>query len=154
MFLKGYTNLNMQFAQATDKSGRKFDPMPFEIHVTGGYCKFGNFRENFIFAKSVKRHICDFQNSQLGHGLPISVNDRVVSTFRENFFSRNFAYAKLRENKTLAKLSEFTVYRTYHKDADNVLVPLKRKPMSNLENYHNDIEDVNSLYKIKHRKLQ
>ena len=23
------------------------------------YCKFGNFRENFIFANSVKRHICD-----------------------------------------------------------------------------------------------
>ena len=23
------------------------------------YCKFGNFRENFIFANSVKRHNCD-----------------------------------------------------------------------------------------------
>ena len=23
------------------------------------YCKFGNFRENFIFTNSVKRHICD-----------------------------------------------------------------------------------------------
>ena len=23
------------------------------------YCKLGNFRENFIFANSVKRHICD-----------------------------------------------------------------------------------------------
>ena len=70
----------MQFAQATDKSRRTLDPMPFEMHVNDGY--------------------------------------------------------------------------TYHKGADNVLVPLKRKPMSKIENYHNNIEDVNSLYKIKHRKLQ
>ena len=27
------------------------------------YCKFGNFRENIIFANSVKRDICDFKNS-------------------------------------------------------------------------------------------
>ena len=37
--------------------------------------------------------------------------------FREDFFSRNFAYAKFRyakfrENKTLAKISEFTVYES------------------------------------------
>ena len=25
------------------------------------YCKFGNFRENFIFANNVKIHICDVQ---------------------------------------------------------------------------------------------
>ena len=30
------------------------------------YCKFGNFRENFIFANSVKRHICDVKNCDLG----------------------------------------------------------------------------------------
>ena len=29
------------------------------------YCKFGNFCDNFIFANSVKRHICDANNSQL-----------------------------------------------------------------------------------------
>ena len=29
------------------------------IHV---YCKSGNFHENFIFANSVKRHICDVKN--------------------------------------------------------------------------------------------
>ena len=47
------------------------------------YCKFGNFRENFIFANSVKRHICDVQTSQLRHDFTISVNDRVVLLFRE-----------------------------------------------------------------------
>ena len=31
------------------------------------YCKFGNFRENFIFANNVKRHICDPQSSRLRH---------------------------------------------------------------------------------------
>ena len=35
------------------------------------YCKFENFPENFIFAYSVKRHICDVKNSKLGHYLPI-----------------------------------------------------------------------------------
>ena len=28
-----------------------------------GYCKFGNFREDFIFANSVKTRICDVENS-------------------------------------------------------------------------------------------
>ena len=70
--------------------------------------KFGTFRENFIFMKSVKRHIYDVKNSRLGHDLPTSVND--ISPFREGLFSRNFAYAKFRKNKTLAKISEFTVF--------------------------------------------
>ena len=39
------------------------------------YCKFENFRENFIFGNCVKRHIWDVNNSELGHDLPISVND-------------------------------------------------------------------------------
>ena len=47
------------------------------------YCKFGNFRENFIFANSVKRHICDAQTSRLRHDLLISVNDRVILSFHE-----------------------------------------------------------------------
>ena len=59
----------------------------------GDYCKFGNFRENFIFANSDKRHIWDVKNSRLGHD------------FREELFSRNFSYAKFSENKTLKKIS-------------------------------------------------
>ena len=49
------------------------------------YCKFGNFCENFIFVNSVKIHISDILNSRLGHDLPISVNDRVILPFCEDF---------------------------------------------------------------------
>ena len=78
------------------------------------YCKSGKIRENFIFANSVKRHIYGVKGSWLGRILhvPISVNDRVISSFREDLFSRNFAYAKFCENKTLAKISEFTVWKS------------------------------------------
>ena len=50
-----------------------------------GYYKFGNFRENFVFANNVKRHICEVKNSRLGHNLTISVNDRVISPLHEGF---------------------------------------------------------------------
>ena len=42
------------------------------------YCKFGNFRDNFLFTNSVKRHICDIKKLQLGLDFPTSVNDTVV----------------------------------------------------------------------------
>ena len=51
----------------------------------GPYCKFGKFRENFIFANSIKRHICDSQSSGLRHGLHVSVNNRLNLLFREGF---------------------------------------------------------------------
>ena len=38
----------------------------------------------FIFANIVKRHICDIKNTQLGHDLPMSVNDRVILPFLED----------------------------------------------------------------------
>ena len=49
------------------------------------YFRFGIFRENFIFANSIKRHISDVKNSRLRQDLPISINDRVMSPFREGF---------------------------------------------------------------------
>ena len=70
---------------------------------------FGNFRENFIFTNSVKRHICHVKNSRQGHDLHTTVNDRVILPFCKGTFSRNFAYVKFCENKTLPKISEFTV---------------------------------------------
>ena len=50
-------------------SHKSFIPkLPFPIiHNSIASCKFGNFRENFIFANSVKRHICVVENSRLGH---------------------------------------------------------------------------------------
>ena len=64
------------------------------------YSKFRNFRKNFLFENSVKRHICDVKYSLLRHVLPISVNDRVSSSFREGFLGetshvRCFAKLKL-----------------------------------------------------------
>ena len=58
---------------------------------------------NFIFANSVKRHICDVKILQIGHDLPISINDILISPFREDFIFMKLAYAKFRKNKTLAK---------------------------------------------------
>ena len=77
----------------------------YDLYDIAAYCKFGKFREAFIFANGIKRHICDVIYSRQRHDLPISVN----AISRGFLFSRNFANAKFRENKTLAKISEFTV---------------------------------------------
>ena len=61
-----------------------------------------------IFAKSVKRHICEVNYSRLGHDVLISVNDRVISPFHEDSFLMKLRNAKFGENKTLAKISDFT----------------------------------------------
>ena len=49
------------------------------------------FARFFIFANSVERHICDVKNSRLVHDFPstISISDRMISSFREDFNSRN-----------------------------------------------------------------
>ena len=49
------------------------------------YCRFGNFRENFIFAHIIKIHISDLKKSRLRQDLPILINDRVILPFREGF---------------------------------------------------------------------
>ena len=68
----------------------------------------------FFFLNSVKRHICDVKVLRLGHDLPcISVNDIVILPFHKDLFSQNFACAKFCENKTLAKISEFTVFQIW-----------------------------------------
>ena len=63
------------------------------------YCKFGNFCENFIFANSIQRHICDVKNSPLGHDLPSSVKDRMISLFCEGFI-----FEKLRASQKFPNL--------------------------------------------------
>ena len=69
------------------------------------YCKFGNFRENFIFANSGKRHICHGKMSRLRHELI----DRVISPGREGIIFTKLRICEVSRNKTLAKISEFTV---------------------------------------------
>ena len=50
-----------------------------------GYCRFGNFHENFIFTYCIKRHISDVKTSRLRQDLPILINDRVILPFHEGF---------------------------------------------------------------------
>ena len=72
--------------------------------------RFGNFRENFIFANNIKRHISDVKNLRLRQDLLISINDRVILPFRDGCVCTKLRiYAKFRENKVLAKISKFTV---------------------------------------------
>ena len=69
------------------------------------YWTFGKFRENFIFANSLKRHICHFKNSRQGHDFNIYQQMTEWSRhFARILFSWNFASAKFRENKTLRKI--------------------------------------------------
>ena len=49
------------------------------------YFRFGNFRENFVLANSIKRLTSDVKNSRLRQDLPISINVRVILPFREGF---------------------------------------------------------------------
>ena len=91
--------------KGTDQSGHRCSLISaFAIH----YCRFGNFRENSIFEKNIKRHISNLKNSRLRQGLPISINDRVILPFRDGFI-----FTKLRKNKGIAKIFEFTLSRKY-----------------------------------------
>ena len=45
----------------------------------------------------------------LEHDLPVSVNGRVIMSFREGLFSRNYEHVKFHENKTLAKISIYSI---------------------------------------------
>ena len=74
------------------------------VHVSMD-CLSGNFRENFIFANSVKRHTCDVKNLLLGHDLNISV---IYSDFARILIARNFAYmgsfAKIKPSRKILNL--------------------------------------------------
>ena len=62
-----------------------FFPVNLQISRCVHVLKSGNFRDNFIFENSVKKHICDVKNSRPGHDIPLSVNDRVISPFRKGY---------------------------------------------------------------------
>ena len=71
---------------------------------------FENFRENFIFKKSVKRHICHLKNVRLWHDLPTWVNDRVISPFREALMFTNLCVREVSRKLNLRK--NFRIYST------------------------------------------
>ena len=65
---------------------------------SGLYCKFGNFREGFIFAK-LRKH---FVLHKCRKSMP-----------KSRFFKvANKSFKAIRENKILAKIPEFTVLHT------------------------------------------
>ena len=68
------------------------------FYVVVQYCKFENFA---IILFSLIDILATLNIRE--YDLPISVNNRVISPFHKGFI------AKFRENKTLAKISEFTV---------------------------------------------
>ena len=77
---------------------------PVALAGTLMYCRFGNFRDYFIFANSIKRHTSDVKNSRLRHDIHKRQSDFAIS--------RGFIFTKLRicevsRNKVLAKISEF-----------------------------------------------
>ena len=63
---------------------------------------FRNFRDNFIFAKNVKRHICEVKNREWSM---IYIHKR-QSDFA---ISRGFYFHETSQNKTLAIIFDFTV---------------------------------------------
>ena len=65
------------------------------------YFRFGNFRENFVLANSIKRLTSDVKNLRLRQDLPISINVRVILPFREGFI-----FTKLRICKFATCLAE------------------------------------------------
>ena len=84
---------------------------PVSVCHFSGYCKFGNFRENFIFANSKKRYICDIKNSRLRHDLPSLVKDRMISLFREGFiFTKRRILAKIKPLRKFPNL-RYSCYR-------------------------------------------
>ena len=98
------------------------------------YCKSGIFCDNFIFAKSVKRHICDAKNSQLCHGLRMLVNDKSDFGTSQGFY--------FHETKTLAKISKFTVLvATFSKKSSfHGKIMEYEKPLNNLEKSRNFVK--------------
>ena len=70
--------------------------------------EFGYFRDKFIFANSIKRHISGVDNSRLRQDLPISINERVVLPFREGFI-----FTKLRICEVSRDLSPRENFRIY-----------------------------------------
>ena len=98
--------------------GKGFKPIAFRVPLSGHICTECNrntvnpeiFARIIFFTNSFKRHSCGAKNLGLVHVLPISVINRVISPFCEDFiFAKLRIYAKFRENKSVAKISDFTV---------------------------------------------
>ena len=69
------------------------------------YCKSGNFRENFIFANIVQRHIYGAKYSRLGYDFSISVNESDFAILRGFYFHEtSHAFAKIKPSRKFLNL--------------------------------------------------
>ena len=116
-------------------TGQNKDVFSLVIVLKTYFCKFGNFRENFIFANSIKSHICQVKISRLGHDSPISLNDRVISRgfyFHETSHVRSFAKIKNPpENFRILKYLNLSLHTEWQiillpkwEKADQMLLPV------------------------------
>ena len=73
------------------------------------YCKFGNFRKGYIFAKL---RICEVSSKYNPRGMAklLCLLMKVNHTIVANFYVANMSFNAIRENKILAKTCEFTVH--------------------------------------------
>ena len=67
-----------------------------------------------LFSRIASKDIFATLKSRLGHDLPRSVNDKVISPFREDFIFTKLRICKVSRKKTLAKISGFTVTTLYN----------------------------------------
>ena len=51
--------VSLHICRDSTESSLLDDDISTKFSCTHSYCKFRNFRENFIFAKKIKSHICD-----------------------------------------------------------------------------------------------
>ena len=70
------------------------------------YCKFGNFRENYIFPNSVQRHICNAKYSLLEHDLTVSVNncDHAISQGFDFHETLHISFVKIKLSRKFPNL--------------------------------------------------
>ena len=89
------------------------------------YCKFGNFRENFTSANSVKRHICDAQSMIYMHQYN-RLNWLFRGGPRENFriYSINHnQQSQSRKNKLVGLLNKIKICFKTEYNSKNCHIP-------------------------------
>ena len=79
------------------------------IMVVPWYCRFGNFRENFIFANSIKRHISDVKK------IATKARFTYINTRQSDFaISRGFYFHKTSHMRSFAKLKSSRKFSNFH----------------------------------------